>query len=32
MTSRRFIHLFLGALTVLRLLYCGQIELSPDEA
>ena len=32
MTSRRFIYLFLGALTVLRLLYCGQIELSPDEA
>ncbi len=32
MTSRRFLLLFLGALTVLRLIYCAQIELSPDEA
>ncbi len=32
MTERRFLYLFLGALTVLRLIYCGQIELSPDEA
>ncbi len=32
MSSRRFLHLFLSALTVLRLIYGGQIELSPDEA
>ena len=32
MTSRRFLYLFLGALTVLRLIYGAQIELSPDEA
>lgn len=32
MTSRRFLYLFLGALTVLRMIYGAQIELSPDEA
>jgi 4-amino-4-deoxy-L-arabinose transferase-like glycosyltransferase len=32
MTPRRLVLLFLGALTVLRLLYIGQLELSPDEA
>ncbi len=32
MTSRRFLLLFLGALTLLRLIYCGRVELSPDEA
>ena len=32
MSSRRFLYIFLGALTVLRLIYCAQIELSPDEA
>ena len=32
MSARRFLLLFLGALTVLRLIYCAQIELSPDEA
>jgi hypothetical protein len=32
MTPRRLLFLFLGALTVLRLIYIGQIELSPDEA
>ncbi|MCE9609794.1 MAG: glycosyltransferase family 39 protein [Chthoniobacter sp.] len=32
MISRRFLYLFLGVLTVLRLVYCGQVELSPDEA
>ena len=32
MTPRRLLFLFLGALTVLRLVYIGQIELSPDEA
>ena len=32
MSARRFLVLFLGALTVLRLIYCAQIELSPDEA
>ncbi len=32
MNSRRLILLFLAALTVLRLVYIGQIELSPDEA
>ncbi len=32
MTPRRLLFLFLGALTVLRLLTIGQVELSPDEA
>ena len=32
MSTRRFLYVFLGALTVLRLLYCAQLELSPDEA
>ena len=32
MTPRRLLFLFLGALTVLRLIYIAQIELSPDEA
>ena len=32
MTARLFLGLFLGALTVLRLFYCGRVELSPDEA
>ncbi len=32
MSARRFLVLFLGALTMLRLFYCAQIELSPDEA
>ena len=32
MSARRFLYVFLGALTVLRLIYCAQIELSPDEA
>ncbi len=32
MTARCFLWLFLGALTVLRLIYCGRVELSPDEA
>jgi Dolichyl-phosphate-mannose-protein mannosyltransferase len=32
MTPRRLLFLFLGALTFLRLIYIGQIELSPDEA
>jgi len=32
MSARRFLYLFLGALTVLRLIYGAQIELSPDEA
>jgi 4-amino-4-deoxy-L-arabinose transferase-like glycosyltransferase len=32
MSPRRFLYLFLAALTVLRLLLIGQVELSPDEA
>jgi len=32
MTPRRLILFFLAALTLLRLLYIGQLELSPDEA
>ena len=32
MTARRLLFLFLGALTVLRLAYASQVELSPDEA
>ncbi len=32
MSARRFLVLFLSALTVLRLIYCAQLELSPDEA
>ena len=32
MNSRRFVLLFLAALTILRLIYIGQLELSPDEA
>ncbi len=32
MTPRRWLFLFLGALTVFRLIYCTQLELSPDEA
>jgi 4-amino-4-deoxy-L-arabinose transferase-like glycosyltransferase len=32
MNSRRLVYLFLAALTILRLIYIGQLELSPDEA
>jgi hypothetical protein len=32
MTPRRWLFLFLALLTVLRLLYIGQLELSPDES
>lgn len=32
MTPRRRLFVFLGALTALRLVYCSQVELSPDEA
>jgi hypothetical protein len=32
MTPRRLLFFFLGALTVLRLIYIGQVELLPDEA
>jgi hypothetical protein len=32
MTPRRLLFLFLGALTVLRLIYIAQVELLPDEA
>jgi hypothetical protein len=32
MTPRRFLTLFLGALTVLRLILAGQVELTPDES
>ena len=32
MTARGFLFLFLGALTALRLVLIGQVELSPDEA
>jgi len=32
MTPRRLLFLFLGAVTVLRLIYIGQVELLPDEA
>ena len=32
MTPRRWLFIFLGAISILRLIYSGQAELSPDEA